>query len=284
MIELGKRQELWIVKKVDFGVYLSSEKEEDKEKVLLPGKEVPEKAEIGDKVNVFIYRDSKDRMIATVRQTEFSVGETAVLTVKEVGRIGAFLGWALEKDLLLPFKEQTKALKAGEECLVALYVDKSGRLCTTMKVYPYLRTDSPYKQDDRVTGRVYEISDNFGAFVAVDNLYSGLIPKKELYGDVKLGMDVKARVIQVREDGKLTLGIREKAYLQMDADAEKLLSIIDSYEGVLPFGEKASPEVIAHETGMSKNEFKRAVGRLLKEGRIEIKDKVIRRVPEGKRE
>ena len=177
MIELGKRQELWIVKKVDFGVYLSSEKEEDKEKVLLPGKEVPEKAEIGDKVNVFIYRDSKDRMIATVRQTEFSVGETAVLTVKEVGRIGAFLGWALEKDLLLPFKEQTKALKAGEECLVALYVDKSGRLCTTMKVYPYLRTDSPYHKDDRVEGRVYETSERFGTFVAVDEKYSARIPK-----------------------------------------------------------------------------------------------------------
>ena len=147
-----------------------------------------------------------------------------------------------------------------------------------MNVYENLRTDSPYKLDDWVTGRVYETSDNFGTFVAVDNLYSGLIPKKELYGDVKLGGDVRARVIQVREDGKLTLSVREKAYLQMDADAGKLLAILDSYEGVLPFGEKASPEVIAHETGMSKNEFKRAVGRLLKEGRIEIRDKVIRAV------
>ena len=118
MIELGKRQEVWIVKKVDFGVYLSSEKEEDKEKVLLPGKEVPEKAEIGDKVNVFIYRDSKDRMIATVRQTEFSVGETAVLTVKEVGRIGAFLGWALEKDLLLPFKKSPEGGRRVPGCPV----------------------------------------------------------------------------------------------------------------------------------------------------------------------
>ena len=162
--------------------------------------------------------------------------------------------------------------------LVSLYIDKSSRLCATMNVYENLRTDSPYQKDDWVTGRVYEDSDNFGAFVAVDNLYSGLIPKKELYGDVRLGEDVRARVIQVREDGKLTLSVRDKAYLQMDADAERLLDILDSYEGVLPFGEKASPEVIAHETGMSKNEFKRAVGRLLKEGKIEIRDKVIRRL------
>ena len=275
MIELGKRQELWIVKKVDFGVYLSSEKEEDKEKVLLPGKEVPEKAEIGDKVNVFIYRDSKDRMIATVRQTEFSVGETAVLTVKEVGRIGAFLGWALEKDLLLPFKEQTKALKAGEECLVALYVDKSGRLCTTMKVYPYLRTDSPYHKDDRVEGRVYETSERFGTFVAVD---SARIPKSEPAEGLAIGDQVTARVTEVLEDGKLTLSLREKAYIQMGRDAEALLKLLEREGGSLPFGDKSDPELIRLKTGMSKNEFKRAAGNLYKQRLIAIEPDEIRKL------
>ena len=125
---------------------------------------------------------------------------------------------------------------------------------------------------------MYDISDNFGAFVAVDNLYSALIPKKELYGNVELGKDVQARVVQVREDGKLTLSVREKAYLQMDKDAEKILSILDSYEGVLPFNDMVSPQIIKRETDMSKNEFKRAVGRLLKEGKIEIGEKVIRRL------
>lgn len=278
MIELGKRQELWIVKKVDFGVYLSSEKEEDKEKVLLPGKEVPEKAEIGDKVNVFIYRDSKDRMIATVRQTEFSVGETAVLTVKEVGRIGAFLGWALEKDLLLPFKEQTKALKAGEECLVALYVDKSGRLCTTMKVYPYLRTDSPYHKDDRVEGRVYETSERFGTFVAVDEKYSARIPKSEPAERLAIGDQVTARVTEVLEDGKLTLSLREKAYIQMGRDAEALLKLLEREGGSLPFGDKSDPELIRLKTGMSKNEFKRAAGNLYKQRLIAIEPDEIRKL------
>lgn len=239
---------------------------------------MPAGSRIGDSVEVFVYRDSKDRMIATVREPKLMMGQVAELTVAQIGKIGAFLDWGLEKDLFLPFKQQRGRVKEGDRVLVSLYIDKSGRLCATMNVYENLRTDSPYKTDDKVTGKVYEISDNFGAFVAVDNLYSGLIPKRELYGRAELGDEVVARVTQVREDGKLTLSIRDKAYLQMDVDAQELLEIIDSYDGVLPFTDKAAPEVITHETGMSKNEFKRAVGRLLKEGKIEIKEKVIRRI------
>ena len=278
MIRLGEKQVLYIVKQVEFGVYLAEKQEEQKDKVLLPSKQVPAGSRIGDSVEVFVYRDSKDRMIATVREPKLMMGQVAELTVAQIGKIGAFLDWGLEKDLFLPFKQQRGRVKEGDHVLVSLYIDKSGRLCATMNVYENLRTDSPYKTDDKVTGKVYEISDNFGAFVAVDNLYSGLIPKRELYGRAELGDEVVARVTQVREDGKLTLSIRDKAYLQMDVDAQELLEIIDSYDGVLPFTDKAAPEVITHETGMSKNEFKRAVGRLLKEGKIEINEKVIRRI------
>lgn len=281
MIRLGETQELVIVKKVAFGVYLSVSAEDADNRVLLPAKQVPEGAETGDSLTVFVYRDSQDRMIATTREPGLRMGQVAELRVAQVSGIGAFLDWGLEKDLLLPFKQQRGKVRQGDNVLVSLYVDKSGRLCATMNVYESLRTDSPYKPEDRVTGRVYELSDNFGAFVAVDKLYSGLIPKKELYGSVELGQDVDARVLKVREDGKLTLSIRDKAYLQMDGDAEKLLSIIDSYDGVLPFTEKADPEVIRRETGMSKNEFKRAAGRLFKERRIVIRDGVIRRVQAG---
>jgi predicted RNA-binding protein (virulence factor B family) len=144
-----------------------------------------------------------------------------------------------------------------------------------MNVYENLRTNSPYRKEDRVRGRVYEMSDNFGAFVAVDNLYSALIPKKELYGNVVPGMEIDARVIHVREDGKLTLSIREKAYLQMDQDAKKILALMEEAGGRLSFTDKASPEVIKAATGMSKNEFKRAVGRLLKEGSIAIGESTI---------
>ena len=280
MIELGKTQELIIVKKVEFGVYLADAGEgaEAAQKVLLPGKEVSPEAKVGDTVTVFVYRDSKDRMIATIRQPEFSVGETAVLTVKETGKIGAFLGWRLEKDLLLPFKEQTKRVTAGEECLVALYIDKSGRLCTTMKEYPYLKTGSPYQKDDQVEGIVYEINEKYGVFVAVDDCYQALIPKKEPALGVKVGDRIKARVSEVLEDGKLTLSLRDKAYIQINKDADKIMEMLEKEGGRLPFNDKADPELIRRSTGMSKNEFKRAVGHLYKQRLILIEQDGIKRV------
>lgn len=264
---------LTIVKKVDFGVYLAKEQEVDpEEKVLLPRKEVPENVQPGDEIEVFLYRDSKDRMIATVRQPKLSLGEVAVLRVKENGKIGAFLDWGLEKDLLLPFREQVRKVRPGEECLVALYLDKSKRLCATMKVYHYLRTDSPYEKDQKVTGTLYEISDNFGAFVAVDNCYSALIPKKEPLGNARVGDTVEARVTEVLKDGKLSLSLREKAYIQMNEDAQKLLKLLEEQGGELPVGDKSSPEKIKELTGMSKNEFKRAAGNLYKQRLVQVKE------------
>lgn len=277
-MRLGEIQSLYIVKKVDFGVYLAETPGDMDKRVLLPVKQVPDGASIGDQLQVFLYKDSKDRLIATTNTPKLVMGQVAELTVAQTGKIGAFLDWGLEKDLLLPFREQVKKVKEGEKVLVSLYVDKSERLCATMNVYHNLRSDSPYHTDDQVAGRAYASSDEFGIFVAVDNLYSALIPKKELYGLVVLGEDVKARVTKVQQDGRLVLSIREKSYLQIREDAEKLLEIIDSYDGVLPFNDKVSPAIILRETGMSKNEFKRAVGHLLKAGKIEITEKVIRRI------
>ena len=277
MLELGKRQVLKIVKKTDFGVYLS-DTEEAEERVLLPKKEVPQQAVIGDELDVFLYKDSKDRLIATTRQPKVELGQIGMLRVKEVAKIGAFLDWGLEKDLLLPFKQQTRRVREGEECLVALYIDKSSRLCATMNVYEYLQTDSPYKKDDHVKGTIYQISERFGVFVAVDNRYSGLIPQKEAAGRYQIGDEVEARVTGVKEDGKLDLSTREKAYLQINEDAEAVMLAIEEFSGVLPFTDKASPEVIKREMGLSKNAFKRAVGHLLKEGRIEITERAIRKI------
>ena len=207
-LKLGEKQTLVIVKKVEFGVYLAT-KEAPEDKVLLPAKQVPAGAKVGDEVEVFLYRDSSDRLIATIRTPKLIMGQVALLTVVQIGKVGAFLDWGLEKDLFLPFKQQTRKVKAGDQVLASLYI---------------------------------------------------------------------ARVVKVLEDGKLTLSIREKAYLQIQKDAEKIEKLLDSYEGSLPFNDKAAPEVITHETGMSKNEFKRAVGHLLKEGRIQITEKNIRRI------
>ncbi|WP_346664371.1 S1-like domain-containing RNA-binding protein [uncultured Merdimonas sp.] len=268
---LGKKQRLMAVKKVEFGMYLGNREE----RVLLPAKQVPAGLEIGDPVEVFLYKDSSDRLIATTREPKITLGEVKALKVADTGKIGAFLDWGLEKDLLLPFKEQTARVRKGDEVLVGLYIDKSGRLCGTMKVYDLLRTDSPYKKDDHVEGIIYEISDRFGVFVAVDDCYSALIPRREAFGDLKVGDRIACRVVQVKPDGKMDLSVREKAYLQMDADADKIIARMEEYGGSLPFTDKADPELITKEFGMSKNAFKRAVGRLLKAGRVRITEKRI---------
>lgn len=270
-LTLGKKQVLTIVKQVEFGVYLGTEKE----KVLLPKKQVPEGAEPGDPVEVFLYKDSQDRLIATTNTPLLTLGELAVLEVAETGKYGAFLKWGLEKDLFLPFKEQTSRVKKGDKCLVTLYVDKSQRLCATMRVYELLRKDSEYKKDDMVTGIVYETSQQFGAFVAVDNQFSALIPRRELFCEIPVGTIVHARVTSVKEDGKLDLSLREKAFVQMDADAEMIYEKMKSQNGMIPFTDKADPEMIKREFGMSKAAFKRAVGRLLKAGKIEIGEQKI---------
>ena len=279
MITIGKRQPLLVVHKVKFGIYLGETMDaEGDARVLLPGKEVPMGTEEGDTLEVFVYLDSQDRPIATLREPLLTLGGIAVLKVKQVTKIGAFLDWGLEKDLLLPYHEQTKKVQEGEECLVALYLDKSSRLCATMKVYHYLSQQPPYGIGDTVTGRVYEISGNFGVFVAVDNKYSARIPKQEAQGAYHVGDILELRVTEVKEDGKLSVTDRKKAYLQMDEDARQIEKAIEEYAGVLPFDDKASPEIIMHEFGLSKNAFKRAVGRLLKEGRIKIENGHIRSV------
>jgi hypothetical protein len=227
MLNIGRKQKLVVVKKVEFGIYLGETREAgEKERVLLPIKQVPEGTKEGDELEVFLYRDSSDRLIATTREPKLVLGELAVLNVAATGKIGAFLDWGLEKDLFLPFKQQTRRLHPGDEVLVSLYIDKSDRLCATMKVYHFLKTNSPY-----------------------------------VVGDT-----------EVKEDGKLSLSARGKAYEQIAIDAESVLSVIEEFAGVLPFDDKASPEVIQREFGLSKAAFKRAVGHLMKEKQVVIRD------------
>ena len=271
-MKLGEKQVLTVVKIVDFGVYLGS----DEERVLLPKKQVPSGIEVGDPIEVFLYKDSSDRLIATTNEPKLTIGQLAVLEVADTSRMGAFLNWGLEKDLFLPFKQQTAKVEKGDHCLVTLYIDKSDRLCATMKVYHQLRTDSPYKKDDKVSGIIYDRSDEFGMFVAVDNRFSARIPKKECNGRLRVGDMIDARVTAVKEDGKLDLSVRDKIPEQMDKDAEQILQEIKNHGGKLPFTDKADPEVIKEEFGMSKAAFKRAVGRLLKQKNIEILENGIR--------
>ena len=271
MIKLGKEQTLTIARASDFGVYLYDSNSSREDQVLLPKGQVPANAQVGDDIDVFIYKDSEDRIIATTATPTITLGQVALLKVVQVTGIGAFLDWGLKKDLMLPFKEQTKKLKEGEEILVALYVDKSNRLCATMKIYDFLSTESPYQKDDFVTGHVYELSDNFGVFIAVDDKYSALLPKQEVFENYQPGDVGGARVREVRDDGKLTLAAREKSFLQMDSDAQFIYErLTSSHNGMLPFHDKTDAEIIKREFHLSKNAFKRAIGRLFKQGRIRI--------------
>lgn len=282
MLKIGTIQQLKIVERKEFGAYLADpEDPASGEKVLLPKKEVPESALIGTQLEVFLYRDSSDRLIATTRRPLALLGEAKTLTVKDVTKIGAFLDWGLERDLLLPYAEQTHTLKKGDKVFVAVYADKSGRLCATQKVSHHLHSDSPYKKNDTVTGTVYRIGPK-GVSVAVDDRYFGMIPARDLYEKYYEGQQVSALVERVREDGKLDLAIRRKAYKQMDADGKVLLEAMEHYGGVLPFGESVSPEVIREKFHMSKAAFKRALGHLMKEGKVMILEDRIIRVESGK--
>lgn len=269
-IELGKYQELIVVKEMDFGVFLNTPSGVESDKILLPKAQVPKDTRLKDVLTVFVYKDSEDRPIATTLEPDLTLGEVARLYVKEVTKIGAFLEWGLAKDLFLPFKEMLYPVKEGDAVLVTLYLDKSERLCASMKVYEALKANSEYKKDDEVFGRVYEISENFGVFIAVDDKYSALLPKKEVFETYRINQPVYARVAQVMEDGRLTLSVRKKIPEQMSEDAEVIFDCLDMAGGFLPFHDKTDPEIIKKEFHMSKNAFKRAIGNLMKAGKITI--------------
>ncbi len=266
MIELGKKQCLNVVKKVDFGVYLGTKEE----RILLPKKMVPEDIEISDALEVFVYRDSSDRLIATTKEPFIQLGQLAKLQVSQVGKIGAFLDWGLEKDLFLPFKEQTTHVSEGKTYLVGLYIDKSNRLAATMRVYNMLSANHMYVKDSAVSGTVIEMKPEYGIFVAIDDKYYGMIPKNEIYGNINVGDVIYGRVSKVRDDGKIMISVRQKAYIQMEEDSKLIYEVIKEHNGSIPFTDKSDSELIKKHFNMSKNAFKRGVGRLLKEGLITI--------------
>ncbi len=267
MIRLGEMQTLEVVRKSPTGVQLSS-RDNPAEEVLLPKSLMSSGLKEADEIEVFVYRDSEGRLTATTQRPKITLDEVAFLRVKEVAEVGAFLDWGLPKDLFLPYREQTSRVREGKEYLVGLYVDNSDRLCATMRIYDFLRTDSAYKMDEWVTGIIYDMENDLGALVAVDRKFNALIPKSELVGSFNYGDIVKARVARVRGDGKLDLSLKERPFIQIDRDAGLILAKLKEKGGVLYLNDKSTPEEIYTQLGMSKGSFKKAVGRLLKEKSI----------------
>ncbi|MDP2843686.1 MAG: S1-like domain-containing RNA-binding protein, partial [Acetobacterium sp.] len=213
--------------------------------------------------------------ISTTREPKIQLGAFAALKVADITKVGAFLEWGLEKDLLLPYNEQTVKVQKGRDYLVNLYTDKSDRLCATMKIYPLLKVGAPYKVGDWIEGYVYQINPEIGAFVAVDNRYHGLILIKDANSDIQCGEKIHARVSEIRNDGKLVLSPNKKAYKEIPKDAVEILTKLNESQGFLPYNDKTEAFVIKKEFNMSKSSFKRAVGKLLKEKKIRITERGI---------
>lgn len=271
MVKLGKRQTLKINNFSSKGAYLDAETGDDKDNILLPNNEIEGKdLDIGDELDVLIYRDSEDRLTATLRKTYLTMGTIGKLRVTDINqKLGAFLDWGLKKEILLPFAQMVGDVHKDDEVLVGLYEDSKGRLSATMKIYNFLLPSKDYKKNDFVEGTVYRINPEIGVFIAVDDRYFGLIPNSECFRKFKVGERVEGRVIRVREDGKLDLALRELAYVQMDKDAELIVEKMRILKTHFRFNDDSSPEAIKDYFGISKKAFKRAIGRLLKEGRIE---------------
>ncbi len=265
--DISEPMELRVLENTDIGTFLELS---DGRKVLLPFAEQLKPPVVGEKLGVCLFKDKGDRITATMRRPKLSAGELGILKVTDVSSIGAFLDNDMPKDVLLPFREQIESPKVGQEVLVYIYKDKTGRMAATMRIYKYLKPGDLYKEDDRVEGFVYEINARLGVFVAVDQKYFGLIPASEIYQKLHYGDRIEARVVKVREDGKLDLSLREKSYLSIDKDSEAILAELEKNGGKLDYADKADSRLIEYIYGMSKNQFKRALGRLYKQRRIEI--------------
>ncbi|MCD5410433.1 MAG: S1-like domain-containing RNA-binding protein [Clostridiales bacterium] len=280
MLNIGKVNSLKIVRESKIGLFLEAENSSSEINVLLPSSEVKEGLKVGDAIDVFVYKDSMGRLTATFLTPFGQVGELAYLEVVDNTKIGAFLKWGLSKDVLLPIKEQTCSLKRGKKYLVKIYLDKSERICTSMKIDLELDVGKDFTAGDMVEGIVYGKSDRLGIFVAIEDKYLGFVHNSENFKDYRIGDKGKFRVIKIREDGKVDLSTRQVAHMQMDDDAEELLNLLIINHGSLPLNDKSSPDEIRNYLPISKNSFKRALGRLLKEKKVAKTESGIRLIKE----
>ncbi len=266
MIKLGKTQVLTIQRFTTVGAFLSDE--EKSQDILLPRKFVKKDWQVGKKIEVFVYKDNENRPIATTLKPKIELGQLAILQVKDINKVGAFLDWGLEKDLYLPYEEQTMKIRKHDYYLVALYEDKSTRLTATMKVGPYFSKEVPYKENDWVEGHVYSFDYDIGAFILVDNKYNAMLAANEIDGIMKVNDHVKLRVKNVKADGKIDLTRNNRVHEQLGSDSEKIYTILRDNGGYLRVGDNSDPKLIYSIFKMSKSQFKRSLGRLYKQRRI----------------
>ena len=273
-VVLGKYNQLEVVKQVDFGVYLNGG---DDGEILLPSRYVPEGCKPGDMLNVFIYLDNEERLIATTLQPKVQVGEFACLEVAWVNEYGAFLDWGLMKDLFVPFREQKQKMQKGHRYVVHAHVDEdSYRIMASAKVERYLSKEMPpYQPGEEVEVMVWQRTD-LGYKVIVDNQFSGLVYQREIFKALEPGMKMSAYIRQVREDGKIDLTLQKDGLQKVGDFAEVLLQYIEDHDGYTPLNDKSAAEDIYDAFEVSKKTFKKAVGDLYKKRLIVLVEEGIR--------
>lgn len=261
-IELGKFNQLEVVKQVDFGMYLDGGEEGE---ILLPTRYVPEDCKVGDWLNVFLYLDNEERLIATTLTPLVQVGEFACLEVSWVNQFGAFLNWGLMKDLFVPFSEQKMKMQAGNKYVIHAYIDdESFRIVASAKVDRYLSKEkAPYQPGEEVNILIWQKTD-LGFKAIIENMYSGLLYDSEIFQTLHTGDTLKAYIKQVREDGKIDLILQKPGFEKVDDFSKTLYHYIADHGGRIGLNDKSPAEEIYDVFGVSKKTFKKAVGDLYK--------------------
>lgn len=273
MVAIGDYNRLTIAKEVDFGVYLDSEDGE----ILLPAKYVPAEARVGDWLEVFIYRDSEDRMIATTLRPQAKVGDFAALAVKDTNAYGAFLEWGLEKDLFVPFNNQRDKMQPGRTYVVYLYLDDSSdRLVATAKYEKFLeKEDITLTEGEEVNLLVAGFTD-LGVKVVIDNKYLGIVYKNEVFRPLHVGDETKGYIKKIRADQKIDVTLQRPGFDEVQAAARVVLEKLHAQQGTLPLSDRSDPDEIYRALGMSKKTFKKAIGTLYRHGQILLEEQAIR--------
>lgn len=270
MLHLGIKNTLRILRGTGVGMFLGDDEGND---VLLPKKYVPENAIVGDDIEVFIYRDSEDRIIATNLEPKIQLNQFACLQVKSVTAIGAFLDWGLEKDLFVPFREQNKKMEEGRWYAVYLYLDEdTDRLVASCKVNRYFEKENIDLQiGQEVDLLIFEETD-LGLNAIINNKYKGLIYENEIFQRIKIGTRTKGFVKNIRDDKRIDLSLQKQGYANVEPNAERILEKLKANNGFLDVTDKSDANYVMYQLEMSKKTFKKAVGALYRQKTIRIEE------------
>ncbi|MFY9307498.1 MAG: S1-like domain-containing RNA-binding protein [Bacteroidia bacterium] len=270
MINIGTYNDLEVVKQMDFGIYL---REGDTE-ILMPTKWVPQGTRIGDRLNAFVFRDSDDRLIATTVEPYATAETFAFLEVKQVNDIGAFLDWGMDKDLLVPFREQAYRMEAGKSYVVFVYVDEmTDRLTASAKLKKFFVNEPDTIQEGDIVDLLIYSETPLGFNAVINNLYSGLLYKNEIFENIRIGDKLKGYVKRIREDNKIDLSLQKSGFELVDDVKWRILNLLKQNNGFLPLHDGSSPEEIKSKLQISKKAFKKAVGALYKERLVKLTEK-----------